>query len=200
MGRPWKTPKGTELLITDLRGKDYMEVKYRLVWFREEKPNWSILTEIVLQDANSAVVKASILDDQGRVMATAHKHENKQGFADFREKAETGAIGRALAHCGYGTQFAPDLDEGERLADSPVQRVSHPIANERGRGTTVPVSGPPPATKPHIVPSEPVYGDNAIPQHCGEDMLVSKFCKDEATDYYYCAAYKQGCKAKAGRM
>jgi hypothetical protein len=33
--------------------------------------------------------------------------EKAASFSDFLEKAETGAIGRALAALGYGTQFAP---------------------------------------------------------------------------------------------
>ncbi len=41
------------------------------------------------------------------------------------EKAETAAIGRALAHAGFGTQFTAD-DEGEHLADSPVERSAQP--------------------------------------------------------------------------
>jgi hypothetical protein len=58
-------------------------------------------------------------------MAQAHKAENKtgDGFKDYLEKAETGAIGRALAMCGYGTQFTGDeLDEGVRIVDAPVVR------------------------------------------------------------------------------
>ena len=42
-------------------------------------------------------------------------------FADYLEKAETRAVGRALAMCGYGTQFAPELEERERIVDSPVK-------------------------------------------------------------------------------
>lgn len=121
--RPWKTPKGTEVQIMDMRGKDYLEVKYRLVWFREEKPAFGIETETIAMTATSAVFKATIKDESGRVVAMAHKSEDKQGFPDFMEKAETGAIGRALALIGYGTQFCGDeFDEGERLADSPVDR------------------------------------------------------------------------------
>ncbi|HTD18454.1 MAG TPA: hypothetical protein VK667_02885, partial [Ktedonobacteraceae bacterium] len=40
----------------------------------------------------------------------------------YIEKAETGAIGRALAALGYGTQFAPELNEEHRIVDSPVER------------------------------------------------------------------------------
>jgi hypothetical protein len=37
---------------------------------------------------------------QGFVIATARKKETEAGFTDYIEKAETGAIGRALAMCG----------------------------------------------------------------------------------------------------
>lgn len=108
--------------LSDIKGKAYLEVKWRLVWFREEKPTWSLETELVSVNEKGALFKALVKDDTGRVIATAHKSETPQGFADFIEKAETGAVGRALALVGYGTQFAPDLEEGNRLADSPVER------------------------------------------------------------------------------
>lgn len=121
--RPWKTPKGTELPLLDMRGKDYLQVMHRLVWFREECPKHSIETQFVSVNETSAFALAVIKDEQGRVLSTAHKFEDKAGFPDFREKAETGAIGRALALIGYGTQFCADeFEEGERLADSPVGR------------------------------------------------------------------------------
>ena len=44
------------------------------------------------------------------------------GFPDYIEKAETGAIGRALAMCGYGTLQAPEFDEQDRLADAPIEK------------------------------------------------------------------------------
>lgn len=119
----FKTKKGTELPLTNLKGKDYLMVQWRLVWFREEHPDWSIITEFTSADATGALAKAAVWNKEGQIMATAHKYEDKQGFGDYREKAETGAIGRALALCGYGTQFCADeLDEGDRIADSPVER------------------------------------------------------------------------------
>ena len=64
---------------------------------------------------------ARICDGDGKLMATGTKKEDVKGFGDFIEKAETGSVGRALALCGFGTQFAPELDEagGGRFADSP---------------------------------------------------------------------------------
>lgn len=137
--KTFKTPKGTELPLLNLKGKDYLQVAHRLVWFREEKPDWTIKTSFVSISADYAIAKAEILTAQGLLVATAHKSEDKKGFFDFIEKAETGAIGRALALCGYGTQFcAEELDEGKRIVDSPVFRgknsVVAPEQPEEGDG------------------------------------------------------------------
>lgn len=118
--KTFNTPKGTELPLLNLRGKDYLQVAHRIVWFREERPSWRIQTDIHFTDAKSSIVRATILDENGNIMAQGTKSETAAGFPDHLEKAETGSIGRALALCGFGTQFAPEFDEGERLADSPL--------------------------------------------------------------------------------
>lgn len=125
------TPHGTELPLLQLKGKDYLQVAHRLVWMREEHPEWQIITEPVEIniDKKYAIFRSSILNENGRVMATATKAESIAGFADYIEKAETGATGRAAALCGFGTQFAPELYEGERLADSPVDVPQKPVVN-----------------------------------------------------------------------
>jgi hypothetical protein len=130
--KSFKTPKGTDLPMLNLRGKDYLEVKYRLVWFREERPDWSIETEIIDLKENVTVAKAIIKDASGRILAMAHKREDTKGFADHLEKSETSAIGRALALLGYGTQFCADeLDEGERIVDSPAEPVRKPVSKKK---------------------------------------------------------------------
>lgn len=103
----------------DIKGKPYLQVAHRLVWFNEKYPNWSIETELKAYEKYTDA-RATIRDDSGRIRSTAHKRETAQGFADHYEKAETGAIGRALAFIGIGTQFVGELEEGSRLADSPV--------------------------------------------------------------------------------
>ena len=90
---------------------------------RKLYPHWAIETELVSTNESASVARAVIKDESGRVIATAHKSETAQGFPDHMEKAETGAIGRALALCGYGTQFTDDLEEGGRLADAPIPRA-----------------------------------------------------------------------------
>lgn len=107
-----------------LKGKDYLQVMWRLVWFREERPLWNIDTVLLEADADHAVFKAIITDENGVQKSAGHGSESKRDFGDYLEKAETKAVGRALAMLGYGTQFtALELDEGERIVDSPVQRT-----------------------------------------------------------------------------
>lgn len=110
----------------DIKGNDYLPVQQRLRWFCEERQNWSIETNYIHLSETEAIAQAIIRDETGRIIRTAHKRETAKGFGDFHEKAETSAIGRALAMCGYGTQFTLDeLSEGERIVDAPVTREVH---------------------------------------------------------------------------
>ena len=102
---------------------DYLPVAARIAWFRKDHPYWSIITEIVRLEGKAVVMKAIIKDMSGNIIATARKKETEIGFPDYIEKAETGAVGRALAMCGYGTLQAPEFDEQERLADAPVEKA-----------------------------------------------------------------------------
>ncbi len=115
-----------EAHLKKIQGKEYLEVKWRLVWFRQDFPittAWGVRTEAEEVTEQRARYRAQVVDPEGRIVAEGTKTETKAGFPDFVEKAETGAIGRALAICGYGTQFCgEELDEGERIVDSPVER------------------------------------------------------------------------------
>lgn len=118
------TKQGTKLPLLKLKGKDYLQVAHRLVFFREEHPNGSITSEPVELGDGYAIFRATIsilVGDKSVVLATGLKREDKGHFPDYMEKAETGAIGRALAIAGFGTQFTSvELDEEERVVDSPI--------------------------------------------------------------------------------
>ncbi|NJO65875.1 MAG: hypothetical protein HC836_49740, partial [Richelia sp. RM2_1_2] len=105
-----RTPKGTLLPLTNLKGKDYLMTAYRLQWFVEENPMYHITTTFpILNDEETvAVCTIHVINDQGQVLrkAMGTKRENLKHFADHSEKAETGALGRALLQLGYGTQYA----------------------------------------------------------------------------------------------
>lgn len=117
--------------LMDLKGKAYLQVMWRLVWFREDHPDWNIDTKLEHFDPTTqhAIFSAKIYDNNGVQKSAGYGSESVKDFKDYIEKAETKAIGRALAMLGYGTQFAPELDEGERIVDSPVPTKAT-IAND----------------------------------------------------------------------
>lgn len=119
------TPKGTALPLANLKGKDYLLVAHRLQWFNEAETNFRIETDFLLVNDEQTVARAvvTVFDKEGKEIkrASATKRETRKDFSDHTEKAETSSVGRALAMLGYGTQFAiSDLDEGDRIVDSPV--------------------------------------------------------------------------------
>lgn len=109
-----------------LQRKSYLPVAARVVWFREQFPaesGWCVNTMLVDggYEKKFAVYRCEITDPQGRLVASGHNVEEVKGFGDFMQKAETGAIGRAMAALGFGTMAA--LEEGaDNVVDSPVER------------------------------------------------------------------------------
>ncbi len=98
---------------------DYLDVKWRIVWFRTEHPNGSIATRLLSDPGVSpAVLQATVTLENG-VSATGFGQCGEDDWSDWLEKAETRAIGRALALLGYGTQFCEDFDE--IISDAPVE-------------------------------------------------------------------------------
>jgi len=112
--------------LIKVQGRDYLPVSARILWFRQEHPDWGIHTEPIEinHEKQYAVFRAIIYNAEGKLMAMGTKKEDVKGFGDYLEKSETGAIGRALALCGFGTQFSPEFDEMSRgrPADSPQFR------------------------------------------------------------------------------
>lgn len=128
--KTFKTPKGTEIALQNLKGKDYMLAAHRLLWFVEENPMYHITENFLVLDDEQTVAQVSIvvLNQQGQAVrkATATKRETKKDFSDHTEKASTGALARALAQLGYGTQFAQqDMEEGTRIVDAPLESVKN---------------------------------------------------------------------------
>lgn len=108
----------------ETRYVDYLEVKWRMVWFREnnsENTQTTVLDKIIDINNRFAYFEIQVTDTKGNVEVGVGS-ETGEDFHDYIEKAYTKAYGRALAALGYGTQFAPDLEEGDRIADSPVAR------------------------------------------------------------------------------
>lgn len=124
--------------LVNLNGRgEYLEVKWRLLWLRTEHPDAIIETRMERLEERDAVFSARV-SIPGGGSATGWGSETAGDFRDFLEKAETKAIGRALAALGYGTQFCQDHEFGGgniiagngtmRIVDAPVD-----FAANRGR-------------------------------------------------------------------
>jgi hypothetical protein len=123
--------------LMQLKGRDYLNVQNRLLWFiRDQRAFISgglarvpyvIQTELVEMDreAGFAHFKTYVRDVLGNE-STMYGSESAKDFGDFAEKASTKSLGRALLALGYGTAFAPEMDEGERVVDAPVERRRQP--------------------------------------------------------------------------
>ena len=119
--------------IVNIHGKAYETVALRVKKFREANPNFTLSTEILHRDTETVVMKATILDDKGRVIATGHSEEKRAASTINKtsalENAETSAIGRALAAFGLGgTEFAT------------ADEVANAITQQRGPSGPIPAN------------------------------------------------------------
>ena len=124
-----------------IQGKDYLPVRWRLVWFHQDTgPRAGYVTVELEHDRQAGFAKFFTIawdgndeswrhvnirgveiDVCGRV-ATGEGSETRADFNDYYEKAATKSLGRALAGLSFGTQFAPELDEKHRVVDTPTER------------------------------------------------------------------------------
>ena len=90
------------------KGKFYADVAGRVQAFRELCPNGSISTEGVRLDGDMCVIKATVCDEEGRVLGTGHAYERESSTqinrTSFIENCETSAVGRALGMIGIGSE------------------------------------------------------------------------------------------------
>src|SRR3954468_4554116 len=107
----------------------YLPVTARLLWLRADHPQAHVVTEALRLDDKGAIFKATVTLPGGGV-AVGHGSETAGDFGDFIEKAETKAIGRALAALGYGTEFAEVQDDPTLAAATEVQPAAPPRAME----------------------------------------------------------------------
>lgn len=113
--------------VTKIKGKDYIQVAHRVLWMRTDHPDWRIDTDLIQMEP-FPVVKARVIDEAGQQIASAYGTAQPKAGSVYAgreiEKAETAAIGRALALAGFGTQFAMgefDDADNDHLADSPTR-------------------------------------------------------------------------------
>lgn len=126
----WKQiEEANDLIQTiELKGKEYAQVKDRVIAFRRVHPLGTIETDHQFSE-NYIMFEATIRDGD-MVLAKGHSREYlKNEFA--LEKAETSAIGRALGFCGFGITNAiasaediENMDKEQIFDEPPVHEVA----------------------------------------------------------------------------
>ncbi|HEU0026956.1 MAG TPA: hypothetical protein VFQ25_07555 [Ktedonobacterales bacterium] len=158
--------------LMSLKGKDYLNVQHRLLWFMRDQRDmiasglaavpYTIHTELVDLDRETgwAHFRTTVRDVLGNE-STMYGSESARDFPDYIEKASTKSLGRALLALGYGAAFAPEMDEGERIVDSPVERRPNsqmeraPAKRPAGMVRETPVAQPVAQPAPQSADSEP---------------------------------------------
>jgi hypothetical protein len=99
-----------KLKTIQFKGKPYVEVKERLRHFRENYEGFSLESEIIKITDSIVVIKATIKDASGRIIASAHAMEEKgNGYINetsWVENCDTSAWGRVLGNLGIGIDGA----------------------------------------------------------------------------------------------
>ena len=131
---------------TNIRGKQYVEVNERIKFFRQEVQykNWTIATDFPVLDADNCVCKCTIANEQGRVVAVGHAHEERGSSninkTSYVENCETSAVGRALAMLGIGIDTSiASANEVEEAIAKQQEMVDNPAVQKLSKALDAPV-------------------------------------------------------------
>lgn len=124
--------KSSNTGVINIHGREYQTVALRITTFRQSHPFHSLTTEIVTRDEEWVVMRATVSDPDGRVIATGHAEERRTASqinkTSALENCETSAIGRALAAFGIGgTEFA----SADEVANAIHQQATPHVAESK---------------------------------------------------------------------
>lgn len=117
---------------TNIKGKQYVEVNERVKAFRTlgEYKGYTLSTDIVHLTDDNCVIKATICNAEGSVIATGMAQEDKTSSrinqTSYVENCETSAIGRALGFLGIGIDTSIATADEVSMAVQKQNPVSRP--------------------------------------------------------------------------
>lgn len=114
--------KGLEAI--QVKGKNYVMVNKRVEAFRDMCPDGAITTDIITNAGGVVVMKATVMDETGKILATGLSYE-KEGNStinktSYIENCETSAVGRALGFLGIGIDGS--MASAEEVANAILQQ------------------------------------------------------------------------------
>lgn len=120
---------------TNIKGKEYVEVNQRVLFFRNEEQysGWSMTSEILHLTDESCVIKATIRNAEGAEIASGIAQEDKSSSyinkTSFVENCETSAWGRALGNLGIGieTSIASSNEVSMAIAKQSIPDERKPL-------------------------------------------------------------------------
>lgn len=153
----------------DFKGKKYVLVSDRVIYFNEKYPEGSITTELISQpDANTVVIKATIKPNDKQIFTGYSQATWGDGFVNKTsalENAETSAVGRALAFMGIGVlDSIASLDEINKAEIAPQSSFRPKMAQYNQQDTKTPPSAPQQATAQSSKPPLMNAGNLATPK------------------------------------
>lgn len=169
----------SQLKTVSIKGSQYVTVNERLKYFRDTFAGYSLESELIAINDETALVRAIIRNDQGTLVATGTAYERRDDKASFVNKtshvenAETSAWGRALANFGIG------IDANVASADELVLALNSRASTNDAASDLV-----------EIEPGEWVHRDE-LPKkkredvdkaHTGVVMEIHKLCLETKAD------------------
>lgn len=111
-------------LKTKKGDKQYVEVNQRVKAFRMVYPSGTITTEIEKHEGSIVLMKATAMDENGKILGTGYAFENQKASqinnTSYIENCETSAVGRALGMCGFGIDSS--IASAEEVQQAIVQQ------------------------------------------------------------------------------
>lgn len=132
--------RANEALKTiDVKGKSYVQVNERVKALRMICPNASISTEIISMENGIVTMKATVSDEDGKVLGTGFAQEKETSSyinkTSYIENCETSAVGRALGFAGIGIDGS--MASAEEVANAIINQNKPVFINKQEQQTLI---------------------------------------------------------------